>query len=66
MRLTQWPNWFSLAEFWFNTSYNSAPNISPFQALYGNGIDPPLSLKGTTIPSKVEDMNKLTQESGFS
>jgi len=32
--------------------------MSPFQVLYGN--DPPHILKGSTIPSRLEEVNKLT------
>ncbi|WVY98440.1 hypothetical protein V8G54_030591 [Vigna mungo] len=40
------------AEFWFNTNYSASTKMSSFKALYG--CDPPLLLKGTTIPSKVQ------------
>ena len=32
--------------------------MSPFKALYGH--DPPHILKGSTIPSRLEEVNKLT------
>ena len=31
----KWMSWLSLAEFWYNTSFHTALNITPFQALYG-------------------------------
>lgn len=34
--------------------------MTPFRALYGQ--DPPLLLKGTTVPSWVDEVNKLTQQ----
>lgn len=34
--------------------------MTPFRALYGQ--DPPLLLKGTTVPSRVDEVNKLTQQ----
>lgn len=34
--------------------------LTPFKALYGR--DPPYLLKGSTIPSVVEEVNVLTQE----
>jgi len=46
------------AEFWFNTNYNASSKMSPFKALYGH--DPPHTLKGSTIPSRLEKVNKLT------
>nr|KYP55801.1 Retrotransposable element Tf2 [Cajanus cajan] len=53
----QWPSHLAWAEFWFNTNYNASTKMSPFKALYGG--DPPILLKGTTIPSKVEEVNQL-------
>lgn len=35
----KWASWLSLAEFWYNTSFHTALNITPFQALYG--VAPP-------------------------
>lgn len=56
----QWTTWLGWAEFWFNTNYNSSLKLTPFKALYGR--DPPHLLRGTTIPSVVEEVNQLTQE----
>ncbi|WVZ08755.1 hypothetical protein V8G54_022101 [Vigna mungo] len=56
----KWPQWLSWPEFWFNTNYNISTKMSPFKALYGR--DPPLLLKGSTIPSKVQSVNQLQQE----
>ncbi|WVZ19621.1 hypothetical protein V8G54_006943 [Vigna mungo] len=56
----KWPQWLSWAEFWFNTNYSISTKMSPFKALYGR--DPPLLLKGSTIPSKVQSVNQLQQE----
>lgn len=41
----QWAHWLHLAEYWYNTSWHSTLNRSPFQVLYGRsprslGIDP--------------------------
>jgi hypothetical protein len=36
----KWLGWLSLTEFWYNTSYHSSLNTTPFQALYG--FPPPL------------------------
>jgi hypothetical protein len=32
---TKWLHWLSLAEFWYNTSFHSAIQRSPFEVLYG-------------------------------
>lgn len=41
---TKWKDWLSLAEFWYNTSYHSSLDKTPFEVLYGQkprhlGID---------------------------
>lgn len=59
----QWPKWLGWAEFWFNTNYNSSLKLTSFKALYGR--DPPHLLKGTTIPSLLEEVNELTQERDY-
>jgi hypothetical protein len=32
----QWSKWLSVAEFWYNTSHQTAIGLTPFQALYGH------------------------------
>jgi hypothetical protein len=32
----QWSKWLSLAEFWYNTMYESALSHTPFEVLYGH------------------------------
>jgi transposase InsO family protein len=32
----QWRQWLPLAEYWYNTSYHTAIQMSPFEALYGH------------------------------
>lgn len=32
---TKWSSWLYLAEFWYNTTYHSALNKTPFEVLYG-------------------------------
>lgn len=52
-----------LGRVWFNSNYNSSTKLTPFRALYGR--DPPQLLKGTTLPSAVEEVNWLTQDRGI-
>jgi len=58
-----WPSCLSWAEFWFNSNYNSSYKLAPFRALYGR--DPPQLLRGTTVPSAVEGVNRLTQDRDY-
>jgi hypothetical protein len=37
---TRWHFWLSLAEWWYNTSYHTSLEMTPFQALYG--FKPPM------------------------
>lgn len=43
-----WNKYLYLAEFWYNTSYHSAIEMTPFQALYGR---PPPSFPHYTLGS---------------
>ncbi|GKE69763.1 ty3-gypsy retrotransposon protein, partial [Tanacetum coccineum] len=45
---TSWSKYLYLAEFWYNTSYHSAIEMTPFQALYGR---PPPSIPHYTLGS---------------
>lgn len=31
----KWASWLALAEWWYNSTYNSAIKMAPFEALYG-------------------------------
>lgn len=43
----KWCSWLSLAEWWFNTSYHTATQFTPFQCLYGF---PPPQIGEISIP----------------
>ena len=32
----KWADWLSLAEYWYNTNWHSAPNKTPFEVLYNH------------------------------
>ncbi|GKA74960.1 ty3-gypsy retrotransposon protein [Tanacetum coccineum] len=49
---TSWSKYLYLAEFWYNTSYHSAIEMAPFQALYGR---PPPSIPQYTLGSSQEN-----------
>ncbi|GKV48666.1 hypothetical protein SLEP1_g55467 [Rubroshorea leprosula] len=41
-RPTEWSKWLPLAEWWYNTNFHTATQISPFEVLYG--FPPPLHI----------------------
>jgi hypothetical protein len=47
----KWAAWLSLAEFWYNTSFHTALNITPFQALYGT---PPPQISELSVPGPTD------------
>lgn len=52
LKPNKWHSWLSLAGFWYNTSFHSSLNMSPYQSLYGIVPTlPPIS----TLVAAVED-----------
>jgi hypothetical protein len=51
----KWLSWLSLAEFWYNTSFHTSLQLTPFQALYG--FPPPL-ISELSIPGP-EDLDAI-------
>ena len=48
----EWTDWLHLAEYWFNSNYQTFAKITPFEALYG--YPPPRLLDYVSSVTKVE------------
>lgn len=55
-----WSKWLPLAEYWYNTTFHTATQITPFEAVYGR--PPPVHLPYLPGESKVEVVAKSLQE----
>jgi hypothetical protein len=61
----QWSKWLSVAEFWYNTSYQTAIGLTPFQALYGHtpsqlGISDTTTCVVSDLAEWLKERNLLT------
>ncbi|XP_075091948.1 uncharacterized protein LOC142172079 [Nicotiana tabacum] len=56
----EWSKWLPMAEFWYNTNFQSAINMTPFKALYG--YEPPLPTFKLVAQSKVEAVDQLLKD----
>ena len=56
----QWAKWLSLAEYWYNTSYHTSMNMTPFKVLYGR--DPPHLVYYSNVPSPVVEVDWYLEE----
>jgi hypothetical protein len=55
-----WSQYLSLVEWWYNTSYHTSLQITPFQALYGF---PPLQVTEIILPSHIsEEAQEILQD----
>jgi hypothetical protein len=60
----KWFDWLHLAEFWYNTSWHSALNQSPFQVLYGHnprklGIDASSTCSVDTLEEWMQQKDEM-------
>ena len=46
--------------YWYNTNYHDSTKTTPFHALYDG--EPPSLLRGNSIPTSIQEVNKLVQE----
>ncbi|GJV00617.1 ty3-gypsy retrotransposon protein [Tanacetum coccineum] len=56
----QWARWLSWAEYWYNTSYHTSMNMTPFKVLYGR--DPPHLIYYGSVPSPVFEVDRYLEE----
>lgn len=61
LRPKEWVDWLPLAEYWYNTSFHSSLNCSPYQALYGQA--PPLHVPYFAGDSNMPTVNNLLSNS---
>lgn len=55
-----WSRWLPLAEYWYNTNYHTAINMTPYEAVYGQ--PPPIHLPYLAGESKVQVVAKCLEE----
>ena len=56
----QWAYWLPLAEFWFNSSFHTSLQLTPFEILYGF---PPLKLQGYVLgTTRVDALDSLLSQ----
>ncbi|RVW54084.1 Transposon Tf2-8 polyprotein [Vitis vinifera] len=56
----RWSTWISWAEYWYNTTFHSSTNTTPFRAVYGR--DPPPLIRFGSDSTSVLAMDQLLQE----
>lgn len=61
-QLVHWVNWISLAERWYNSSYHTAIEMIPYEALYGQPSPTVTSYIQGNINVQVVDTILLNQE----
>lgn len=56
----QWMKWSSLADWWYNTTFHSSINLSPFEAVYG--IPPPMHVPYVYGDSQLIEVDQLLKD----
>ena len=59
-QLRTWFRCLSLVEWWYNSTYHSAIQLTPFEALYG--YEPPLHLSYLPENSAVQQVDRYLQD----
>lgn len=54
-----WHSWLALAEWWYNTTYHTSIQMTPFQAMYGY---PPPQINEFSVPCNVSNEARVTLE----
>ena len=57
---TKWHNWLSIAEWWYNTTFHTSLQMTPFQALYG--FKPPMIAESALRDTITDDTATLLRD----
>jgi len=55
----EWPQWLSLAEWWYNTTFHTSINLTPYEVVYGQ--KPPPLLPYMAFESKLDLVDRSLQ-----
>lgn len=59
-RPAMWSKWLPLAEFWYNTPFHTATQVTPYEVVYGQ--PPPIHLPYLQGESKVQVVAKCLED----
>ncbi|GKB17080.1 retrotransposable element Tf2 [Tanacetum coccineum] len=58
----EWSNWIALVEYWYNTSYHTAINTTPFQVVFGQPPPAHITYNHGESPLETMDRSLVTRE----